>query len=104
MPYLLFTSNNLNWHKNNSMIFKQETIKSWFTGINSSINDESIEPFRNAEQIIWKYNEAIEHNTLTQTGWNRIIAQSDDSLKMYLTSIKGSAASMTGYKIGRAHV
>ncbi len=97
MPYLLFTSNNLNWHKNNSMIFKQETIKSWFTGINSSINDESIEPFRNAEQIIWKYNEAIEHNTLTQTGWNRIIAQSDDSLKMYLTSIKGSAASMTGY-------
>lgn len=79
------------------MIFKQETIKSWFTGINSSINSEAIKPFQNAEQVIWKYNQAIEHNSLTQNGWNRILAQSDDSLKMYLTSIKGTTASMTGY-------
>lgn len=79
------------------MIFKQETIKSWFTGINSSINSEVIKPFQNAEQVIWKYNQAIEHNSLTQNGWNRILAQSDDSLKMYLTSIKGTTASMTGY-------
>lgn len=79
------------------MIFKQETIKSWFTGINSSINNEVVKPFQNAEQIIWKYNQAIEHNSLTQNGWNRILAQSDESLKMYLTSIKGTAASITGY-------
>lgn len=79
------------------MIFKQETIKSWFTGINSSINNEVVKPFQNAEQVIWKYNQAIEHNSLTQNGWNRILAQSDDSLKMYLTSIKGTTASMTGY-------
>ncbi len=79
------------------MIFKQETIKSWFTGINSSINNEVVKPFQNAEQIIWKYNQAIEHNSLTQNGWNRILAQSDDSLKMYLTSIKGTAASITEY-------
>lgn len=68
------------------MIFKQETIKAWFTGINSSINNEVIKPFQNAEQVIWKYNQSIEHNSLTQNGWNRILAQSDDSLKIYLTS------------------
>ena len=79
------------------MIFKQETVKSWFTGINSSINNEVIKPFQNAEQVIWKYNQAIEHNSLTQNGWNRLLTQSDDGLKLYLTSIKGTTASMTGY-------
>lgn len=79
------------------MILKQDTIKSWFTNINSSIDDGITEPFQHAEEIIWKYNQAIEHNSLTQNGWNRILAQSDDSLKMYLTSIKGTTASLTGY-------
>lgn len=79
------------------MIFKQETIKSWFTGIKSSINNEVIKPFQNAEQVIRKYNKAIEHNSLTQNSWNRIMAQSDDSLKMYLTSFKGTTTSITGY-------
>ena len=54
--------------KNNSMMFKQETIKSWFTGINTSRNNEIIQPFQNAEQVIWKYNQAIQHNSLTQKG------------------------------------
>ena len=46
---------------------------------------------------MWKYNQAIEHNSLTQSGWGRILAQSDDGLKSYLSSIKGTTASMTGY-------
>lgn len=33
----------------------------------------------------------------SQKGWERLLAQSDDSLKAYLTSIKGTTASMTGY-------
>ena len=72
------------------MIFKQETIQSWFSGVGSSINNEVIQPFQNAEQVIWKYNQAIQHNSLTQQGWERLLAQSDDSLKSYLTSIKGT--------------
>ena len=43
------------------MIFKQETIQSWFSGVGSSINNEVIQPFQNAEQVIWKYNQAIQH-------------------------------------------
>ena len=65
------------------MIFKQETIQSWFSGVVSSINNEVIQPFKNAEQVIWKYNQAIQHNSLTQQGWERLLAQSDDSLKAY---------------------
>lgn len=81
------------------MIFKQETIQSWFSGVGSSINNEVIQPFQNAEQVIWKYNQAIQHNSLTQQGWERLLAQSDDSLKAYLTSIKGIASTMTGYNV-----
>lgn len=81
----------------NGGIFKQETIKSWFTGINTSVQNEIVQPFQNAEQVMWKYNQAIEHNSLTQSGWGRILAQSDDGLKSYLSSIKGTPASMTGY-------
>lgn len=81
------------------MIFKQETVKSWFSGIKTSINNEVIQPFQNAEQVIWKYNQAIQHNSLTQKGWERLLAQSDDGLKAYLTSIKGTTASMTGYTV-----
>ena len=77
------------------MIFKQEQIKSWFTGINNDV----VQPFQNAEQVIWKYNQAIQHNSLTQQGWQRLLAQSDDSLKAYLTSIKGSTATMSGYNV-----
>ena len=58
-----------------------------------------IQPFQNAEQVIWKYNQAIQHNSLTQQGWERLLAQSDDSLKAYLTSIKGTTATMTGYNV-----
>ena len=81
------------------MIFKQETVKSWFTGIKTSINNEVIQHFQNAEQVIWKYNQAIQHNSLTQKGWERLLAQSDDGLKAYLTNIKGTTASMTGYTV-----
>ena len=78
------------------MIFKQETIKSWFTGVGNSINNEVVQPFQNANNIISKYNSAIQHNSLTQQGWQRLLAQSDDGLKAYLTSIKGTTASMSG--------
>lgn len=61
------------------MIFKQETIKSWFTGVGSSINNEMVQPFQNANSIISKYNLAIQHNSLTQQEWQRLLAQSDDS-------------------------
>ena len=44
-------------------------MKSWFAGTASSVNSEIITPFSNAEQIIYKYNQAIEHNLLTQQGW-----------------------------------
>ena len=81
------------------MIFKQETIKSWFTGVGSSINNEVVQPFKNANSIISKYNSAIQHNSLTQQGWQRILAQSDDSLRAYLASIKGTTASMSGYNV-----
>lgn len=81
------------------MVFKQETVKSWFTGIKTSVNNEVIQPFQNAEQVIWKYNQAIQHNSLTQKGWERLLAQSDDGLKAYLTNIKGTTASMTGYTV-----
>ena len=81
------------------MVFKQETVKSWFTGIKTSVNNEVIQPFQNAEQVIWKYNQAIQHNSLTQKGWERLLSQSDDGLKAYLTNIKGTTASMTGYTV-----
>ena len=81
------------------MIFKQETIKSWFSGVGTSVNNEVIQPFQNANSVINKYNLAIQQNSLTQQGWQRLLAQSDDSLKTYLTSIKGSTASMAGYNI-----
>jgi len=81
------------------MIFKQDTIKSWFTGANTSIDNEVVQPFRNAEQVIWKYNQAIQNNSLTQKGWERLLAQSDDGLKAYLTNIKGTTACMSGYNI-----
>ena len=81
------------------MIFKQETIKSWFTGVGNSINNEVVQPFQNANNIISKYNSAIQHNSLTQQGWQRLLAQSDDGLKAYLTSIKGTTASMSGYNV-----
>lgn len=55
------------------MIFKQETIKSWFSGVGNSINNEVVQPFQNAGQVIWKYNQAIQHNSLTQQGWEAII-------------------------------
>ena len=85
--------------KINSTIFKQETIKSWFSGVGASVNNEVIQPFQNANSVISKYNLAIQHNSLTQQGWQRLLAQSDDSLKAYLTSIKGSTASMAGYNV-----
>lgn len=81
------------------MIFKQETIQSWLSGIGRSVNNEVIQPFQNVEQVIWKYNQAVQHNSLTQQGWERLLAQSDDGLKSYLTSIKGTTASMTGYNV-----
>lgn len=81
------------------MIFKQDTVKSWFAGTASSVNSEIITPFSNAEQIIYKYNQAIEHNSLTQQGWQRLIAQCDDGLASYLTNIKGSIASMSAYSV-----
>lgn len=81
------------------MIFKQETIKSWFSGVGTSINNGVVQPFQNAGKVIDKYNLAIQHNSLTQKGWERLLAQSDDSLKAYLTSIKGTTASMTGYNV-----
>lgn len=81
------------------MIIKQETIRSWLTGVSTSVNNEIVQPFQNAEHVIWKYNQAIQHNSLTQKGEERLFAQSDDSLKSYLTNIKGSGstASMEGY-------
>ena len=81
------------------MIFKQETIQSWFSGVGNSINNEVIQPFQNAGKVIDKYNLAIQHNSLTQKGWERLLAQSDDSLKAYLTSIKGSTAYITRYNV-----
>lgn len=74
-------------------------MKSWFAGTASSVNSEIITPFSNAEQIIYKYNQAIEHNSLTQQGWQRLIAQCDDGLASYLTNIKGSIASMSAYSV-----
>lgn len=74
-------------------------MKSWFAGTASSVNSEIIIPFSNAEQIIYKYNQAIEHNSLTQQGWQRLIAQCDDGLASYLTNIKGSTASMSAYSV-----
>ena len=65
----------------------------------SSVNSEIITPFSNAEQIIYKYNQAIEHNSLTQQNWQRLIAQCDDGLASYLTNIKGSTASMSAYSV-----
>ena len=79
------------------MILKESTIKSWFTGVGNTVNSEIIQPFANAEQVIWKYNQAIQHNSLTQKGWDRLLAQSDDGLRTYLTSIKGKSASMDSY-------
>ena len=60
-------------------------MKSWFAGTASSINSEIVAPFSNAEQIIYKYNQAIEYNSLTQQGWQRLIAQCDDGLAAYLS-------------------
>lgn len=74
-------------------------MKSWFARTASSVNSEIITPFSNAEQIIYKYNQAIEHNSLTQQGWQRLIAQCDDGLVSYLTNIKGSTASMSAYSV-----
>ena len=74
-------------------------MKSWFAGTASSVNSEIITPFSNAEQIIYKYNQAIEYNSLTQQGWQRLIAQCDDGLASYLTNIKGSTASMSAYSV-----
>ena len=74
-------------------------MKSWFAGTASSVNSEIITPFSNAEQIIYKYNQAIEHNSLTQQGWQRLIVQCDDGLASYLTNIKGSTASMSAYSV-----
>lgn len=74
-------------------------MKSWFAGTASSVNSEIITPFSNAEQIIYKYNQAIAHNSLTQQGWQRLIAQCDDGLASYLTNIKGSTASMSAYSV-----
>ena len=74
-------------------------MKSWLVGTASSVNSEIITPFSNAEQIIYKYNQAIEHNSLTQQGWKRLIAQCDDGLASYLTNIKGSTASMSAYSV-----
>ena len=81
------------------MIFKTTTITSWLSGTSNSINDEIIQPFQNAEQVIWKYNQAIQHNSLTQQGWERLLAQSDDGLKSYLTSIKGTSDILHLYKV-----
>lgn len=74
-------------------------MKSWFSGTASTVNTEIIAPFSNAEQIIYKYNQAVEHNSLTQQGWQRLIAQCDDGLASYLTNIKGSTASMSAYSV-----
>lgn len=78
-------------------IFKKETIKSWFSGTRNSINNEVIQPFQNAQTVIDKYNLAIKYNSLTQSGWNRLLEQSDEGLKAYLLSIKGNTAYMSGY-------
>ncbi len=79
------------------MVFKKETVKSWFTGKNSSTNNEAVQTFQGADNVIKKYNLALQHNSLTQKGWERLLAQSDDGLKAYLTSIKGAQASMEAY-------
>ena len=81
------------------MIFQQKTIKPWFIGINSSIKNDVVQPLQNAEQVLWKYNQAIQHNTLTQDGWDRLLSQSDESLKKYLTNLKGANASASDYAI-----
>lgn len=83
----------------NSTIFKQDTLKSWISETGSSVNSKIIAPFSNAEQIINKYNQAVEHNSLAQEGWERLIKQCDDGLSSYLTKIKGHTASMSAYTV-----
>lgn len=80
------------------MISKQETVKSSFSSVNTSISNGGVQPSQNAENVMFKYNQAIQHNSLTQQGWQRLLAQSDDNLKAYLISIKGTAATISGYK------
>lgn len=40
------------------MIFEQKTIKPWFIGINSSTKNDIVQSLQNAEQVLWKYNQA----------------------------------------------
>jgi chromosome segregation ATPase len=75
------------------MIFKQDSVASLF-GINNSV---SIEPFKEAANVIDSYNEYIKNNTLTAENWNTILNQCDDTLAEHLEHIKGFETTMTGY-------
>lgn len=75
------------------MIFKQDSVASLF-GINNSV---SIEPFKEAANVIDSYNEHIKNNTLTAENWNTILNQCDDTLAEHLEHIKGFETTMTGY-------
>lgn len=75
------------------MIFKQDSVASFF-GINNSV---SIEPFKEAANVIDLYNEHIKNNTLTAENWNTILNQCDDTLAEHLEHIKGLETTMTGY-------
>lgn len=74
-------------------------IKSLFSGAGRSVDSEVTQPFQNATDIIKKYNLAIQHGTLTQSGWQRLLGKCDEGLKSYLISIKGASASQKGYEI-----
>ena len=75
------------------MIFKQDSVASLF-GINNSV---SIEPFKEAANVIDLYNEHIKNNTLTAENWNTILNQCDNTLAEHLEHIKGFETTMTGY-------
>ena len=74
-------------------IFKQDTLKNLFSGIDTEV----VKPFSDAKTVIDLYNESVKDNSLTQEHWNDILSICDDSLSDYLTKIKGQEATLTGY-------
>lgn len=70
-----------------------------FSGATAPRPDSLAAPFANAENVIREYNQLIANGSLNQQNWKNIIDQCDDSLKNYLTSIKGANASMAGYTV-----
>ena len=81
------------------MIFKQETIQSWFSGVGNSVNNEVIQPFQNASTVIDIYNESIKNNALSQENWKDILNLCYDSLASYLEKIKGQQAFLSSYNV-----